>query len=337
MPTPTDLVTDLPADFEVFGQAVDSSMADLKGGTSGQILSKATNTDMDFTWIDNQVGDITAVTADAPLTGGGTTGAISIGIQDATTAQKGAVQLTDSTSSTSATTAATPKNVKAAYDLAAAAIPASTATTAGDLLYRNGSAVTRLGIGTAGQVLKVNTGATAPEWATASGGGGLIKLASNTFSAASSVNPGSYFNSTYKRYKLVIQVYGSTNLAILGLRFRYASNATALTTNYYGSWYGRDYQGSAIAQDTSNGSTIKFGNVSSDSNEQGLYELTFVNVGQGSSTSPGYDLLGFNRGKGCGLFGAGYASTGAQSWDGVDFGADSGTITGSYTLYGLEN
>ncbi len=37
MPTPTDLVTDLPADFEVFGQAVDSSMADLLGGTSGQI------------------------------------------------------------------------------------------------------------------------------------------------------------------------------------------------------------------------------------------------------------------------------------------------------------
>lgn len=26
MPTPTDLVTDLPADFEVFGQAVDNSM-----------------------------------------------------------------------------------------------------------------------------------------------------------------------------------------------------------------------------------------------------------------------------------------------------------------------
>lgn len=180
MPTNTDLVTDLPADFEVFGQAVDSSMADLKGGTSGQILSKATNTDMDFTWIDNQVGDITAVTADSPLTGGGTTGAISIGIQDGTTAQKGAVQLTDSTSSTSTTTAATPKNVKAAYDLAAAAIPASTATTAGDILFRNGSAVTRLPIGTAGQVLKVNSGATAPEWAASSGGGKVLQVVQGT-------------------------------------------------------------------------------------------------------------------------------------------------------------
>jgi hypothetical protein len=51
MPTPTDLVTDLPADFEVFGQAVDTSLADLLGGTSGQVLSKNSNTDMDFVWV----------------------------------------------------------------------------------------------------------------------------------------------------------------------------------------------------------------------------------------------------------------------------------------------
>jgi len=51
MPTSTDLVTDLPADFEVFGQAVDTSLADLKGGTSGQVLSKNSNTDMDFVWV----------------------------------------------------------------------------------------------------------------------------------------------------------------------------------------------------------------------------------------------------------------------------------------------
>ena len=50
MPTSSDLVTDLPADFEVFGQAVDTAMADLKGGTTGQFLAKASGTDMDFTW-----------------------------------------------------------------------------------------------------------------------------------------------------------------------------------------------------------------------------------------------------------------------------------------------
>ena len=51
MPTSTDLVTDLPADFETFGQAVATSMADLLGGTTGQVLAKASNTDMDFSWV----------------------------------------------------------------------------------------------------------------------------------------------------------------------------------------------------------------------------------------------------------------------------------------------
>ena len=52
MPTATDLVTDLPADFEVFGQAVDTDFVDLLGGTTGQVLSKTSNTDLDFTWIE---------------------------------------------------------------------------------------------------------------------------------------------------------------------------------------------------------------------------------------------------------------------------------------------
>jgi hypothetical protein len=78
MPQPTDLVTDLPADFEVFGQAVATSMADLLGGTTGQILAKNSNTDMDFVWVANDQGDITAVTAGTGISGGGTSGAVTV-------------------------------------------------------------------------------------------------------------------------------------------------------------------------------------------------------------------------------------------------------------------
>lgn len=52
MPTATDLVTDLPADFEVFGQAVDTDFQGLLGGTTGQVLSKTSATDLAFTWIE---------------------------------------------------------------------------------------------------------------------------------------------------------------------------------------------------------------------------------------------------------------------------------------------
>jgi hypothetical protein len=56
MPTSVDLVTDLPADFEVFGQAVDTDFVGLKGGTTGQVLAKASGTDLDFVWSADAAG-----------------------------------------------------------------------------------------------------------------------------------------------------------------------------------------------------------------------------------------------------------------------------------------
>ena len=82
---------------------------------------------------------VTAVTASSPLaSSGGTTPDISI--QDGTTAQKGAVQLEDSTSSTSTTTAATPNSVKSVYDLANAALPKSGGTMTGAITFNSGQA-----------------------------------------------------------------------------------------------------------------------------------------------------------------------------------------------------
>jgi hypothetical protein len=49
-PAPTDFVTDLPADFETFADAVDADLAGLLGGTTGQALVKDSNADHDFSW-----------------------------------------------------------------------------------------------------------------------------------------------------------------------------------------------------------------------------------------------------------------------------------------------
>ena len=49
-PDDTDLVKDGAAAIRTLGSAIDTSLVDLKGGTTGQVLAKASNTDMDFTW-----------------------------------------------------------------------------------------------------------------------------------------------------------------------------------------------------------------------------------------------------------------------------------------------
>jgi hypothetical protein len=83
IPQSTDLVKDGATAIAALGQDIDTAFVDLKGGTTGQVLAKASNTDLDYTWTTPEVGDITAVTAGTGLTGGGTSGAVSLAFDQA--------------------------------------------------------------------------------------------------------------------------------------------------------------------------------------------------------------------------------------------------------------
>jgi hypothetical protein len=93
-------------------------------------------------------------------------------------------------------------------------------TTAGDLAYSSATANTntRLAIGTAGQVLRVNSGATAPEWATPAGGGKVLQVVSTFYTTDTTIASTSFTDTglslsitptlaTSKILVLITQVY----------------------------------------------------------------------------------------------------------------------------------
>jgi hypothetical protein len=60
-PDDTDLVKDGAAAIRTLGSSIDTSFVDLKGGTTGQVLSKATNSDLDYSWVTVQSGGMTQI------------------------------------------------------------------------------------------------------------------------------------------------------------------------------------------------------------------------------------------------------------------------------------
>jgi hypothetical protein len=131
-PADTDLVKDGALAIRTLGNGIDTSFLDLKGGTTGQILSKASNTDLDYTWINNDQGDITEVQAGTGISVASGTGPIPV----------------------------VTNTVATAFDAK------------GDLIGGTGAdTFSRLAVGTNGQVLTADsTTATGLKWATSSGG-----------------------------------------------------------------------------------------------------------------------------------------------------------------------
>lgn len=140
------------------------------GGTANQVLSKIDATDYNLQWVDQSgstsplttKGDLyTYSTADARLPVG-TNGQFLTANSATATGLEWNTTLPIANGGTGQTTQT------AAFDALAPT------TTQGDISYHNGTDNVRLAKGTAGQVLTMNSGATAPEWADAGGGGASL-------------------------------------------------------------------------------------------------------------------------------------------------------------------
>ena len=95
----------------------------------------------------------------------------------------------------------------------------TTLTTQGDILYRDGSGLQRLAKGTAGQVLQMNSGANAPEYADASGGKTLLvtKQSDSQRYVLGTNSSYNFFNSVHNqqkansKIKVEVQIIGHGN------------------------------------------------------------------------------------------------------------------------------
>lgn len=349
VPTSTDLVKDGATAIEALGDSIDASLLDLKGGTTGQVLSKNSNTDMDFTWVTDPGGDITGVSVTSPLTGGGTSGSVTVGILSGTTSNLGAVQLSDSTSSTSTTLAATANAVKTTYDLATtanaaagsaqttanAAIPKSTVTTAGDVIYATGSsALTRLGIGTAGQVLKVNAGATAPEWGAAGGASALVYLGATTFTSAATTSIDNVFSSTYQNYLVMLNIYTGSGALTMNFRASGSDNTTA-NYNFYSDYMAFSTTWSRTIVNTAGGTSMTLNQGMDQSNINIPFTIMNPNLAQKTNVLSPMNSYNYNTSANYTALNTGFFNATTQ-FDGIKFTAGT-NMTGTLKIYGIAN
>jgi hypothetical protein len=211
-------------------------------------------------------------------------------------------------------------------------------TTTGDVIYSSsGSTPARLGIGTAGQVLQVNSGATAPEWATASSGA-LTKVTSASFSAVADTGStfDGIFTSTYANYIVIFKGYSSVDDTELSVQNRKGST-THTGSDYYGGRWEVGYPANTLATSTSAQDKWQPITLRTLANNEALLNMTFTNVGTGSSVSTTFNSFGGGGWLAGTWIAGGAILTGLHNTTGLIFSVPTGTMTGTVYVYGVQN
>jgi hypothetical protein len=149
----------------------------------------------------------------------------------------------------------------------------TTLTTQGDLVYRDGSGLQRLGAGTSGQVLQTGGSGANPSWTTMSSD--MVKITTQTLgSDVTTWNLDGYFSSTYRHYRYFCdKFYTSQNGGWTRCRFN-ESTGTPHTGADYSKFQSSVYT-TAITYASDNGADA-FTPVqnSTTSNHTGSFEMT---------------------------------------------------------------
>lgn len=131
-------------------------------------------------------------------------------------------------------------------------------TTNGDILTRAAGDWARLGIGSAGQVLTVASGA--PSWATPAGGSGgaLVLLEQHSASSSASLDFSSWYSSTYDDYLFeLLNLVPATNNVDLFVRF---GNGSADSSGSYSNVTYAASSGGAVATGAAGTTAMKLRN-----------------------------------------------------------------------------
>jgi len=188
-----------------------------------------------------------------------------------------------------------------------------------------------LAIGTAGQVLKVNSGATAPEWGVASSGA-LTLITRTTFSNVASQAFDNVFTSTYDSYLIMIdEIFAATSADDLYFQLRYGSNTR--TNAYYGATQKMPYTGSVSLTQMNNVSQFTIATDSSQTTRR-ANGLIWINEVPGTQTcSWKGQFMDPQEINGYTFYGSNEATD--QTHNGFLFKTSSSNISGTVSLYGL--